>query len=135
MTTIEDRTGLATLAAHGYGVERWGCKGWLLLDADGSQLMVGDHGGVSPTRWEAIAEGLRRIGEDARHAAELRAVAKAGRVCDVCEAGANQPMPDGEWLCEVHARMRLADAAPKLRCYCPGDCGCRQHGYNARVTS
>lgn len=58
----------AALREHGYtvepyhnglGVPRGG--GFVLRDPDGYVLMVAGHGGVSPTRWEAVAEGLRRI--------------------------------------------------------------------------
>lgn len=63
---------LATLAEHGYRVERhtdaWGkpctTAGWALVDPDGAYLLVGDHGCTSPTEWEAVAEGLHRIGMD-----------------------------------------------------------------------
>lgn len=42
-------------------------RGWTLLDrnnpddGDGAALMIGGHGCVSPTRWEAVAEGLGRL--------------------------------------------------------------------------
>jgi hypothetical protein len=53
---------IATLQRHGYTVERLSVEGgWLLLDADGATLMVADYGCVSPTQWEAVAEGLERI--------------------------------------------------------------------------
>lgn len=59
-------TDLAKITRNGYRTERWGNKGWLLLDADGSQLMIGDHGGIAPTQWEAVAEALHRIEQDER---------------------------------------------------------------------
>ena len=51
---------LATLKRHGYSVEPWG-RGWILRDPDGDSIQIEGHGGVSPTQWEAVAEGLRRI--------------------------------------------------------------------------
>ena len=58
-------TDIAEIQRHGYHVEPYG-DGWLLTHDDGSgfgpsQLMVGDHGGVSPTQWEAVAEAQHRI--------------------------------------------------------------------------
>jgi hypothetical protein len=43
----------------------------MLFDSDGSSLMIGDHGCVAPTRYEAVAEALRRIDEDERFAREV----------------------------------------------------------------
>lgn len=59
---------LAELKQHGYKVERFNDPdgGWCLLDSDGANLMIGDHGCVAPTQWEAVAEGLSRIAQDAR---------------------------------------------------------------------
>jgi hypothetical protein len=69
----------ARLHAHGYRVLRepylgpgGGVSvGYSLQDegcGENDYLMIGSHGCVSPTRWEAVAEGLRRIDEDERHA-------------------------------------------------------------------
>jgi hypothetical protein len=52
----------AKLKEYGYSVEPWG-KGWILLDPEGYSLQVSGHGGISPTRWEAVAEGLDRINQ------------------------------------------------------------------------
>jgi hypothetical protein len=62
---------LATLARHGYEVFR-SDPGWLLLapregretELSHRALMIGDHGCLSPTQWEAVAEGLARIAQD-----------------------------------------------------------------------
>lgn len=44
-------------------------KGWVLLDiGDRAPLMIGGYGCVAPTKADAIAEGLRRIEDDTRHA-------------------------------------------------------------------
>jgi hypothetical protein len=59
----------ARVREAGYAIERFDgsdgtrrVRGWLLLDiGDRAPLMIGNHGCVSPTRWEAVAEGLRRI--------------------------------------------------------------------------
>lgn len=57
---------IARLREAGLSVERWG-SGWTLRDrndpvnADGDALCIAGHGCVSPTQWEAVAEGLRRI--------------------------------------------------------------------------
>lgn len=52
---------LAKIRAHGLLVERYG-DGWTLKhEATGGYLMIGDHGQVAPTQWEAAAEALRRI--------------------------------------------------------------------------
>ena len=59
----------AAVRAHGYKVAPLDCgtgavpNAWTLTDPDGAFLMIGEHGGVSPTRWEAVAEGLARIEE------------------------------------------------------------------------
>lgn len=40
--------------------------GWGLLDMTGEApvwLLIGSHGCVSPTQWEAVAEGLGRIAQ------------------------------------------------------------------------
>jgi hypothetical protein len=68
--TLQD---LATLKRHGYETLRIDA-GWLLLaPRDGWEtelshraLMIGEHGCLSPTQWEAVAEGLGRIAADAR---------------------------------------------------------------------
>jgi hypothetical protein len=69
---------LARLKQHGYTVERFTGRGggWMLLDhhdpdiwPEGAQLMIGEHGGIAPTQWEAVAEGLERIAQDERCAA------------------------------------------------------------------
>lgn len=68
---------LGRLRREGYVIERFDglwihgrtsrrLHGWMLLDPDGAQLMIGEHGGVAPTKDEAIAEGLRRIAADER---------------------------------------------------------------------
>lgn len=63
-------TDLATLKAAGYTVAKLdsGCGpvegAWTLTGPDGDALMIGDHGGVAPTQWEAVAEGLARIAAD-----------------------------------------------------------------------
>ena len=60
---------MAELKAHGYKVSKWG-KGWILnhvSDPDPhNALMIGSHGCVSPTQWEAVAEAQLRIEQDAR---------------------------------------------------------------------
>lgn len=38
--------------------------GWVLLDPDGSPLMIGDHGCVAPRKMDAVAEGMKRVEED-----------------------------------------------------------------------
>lgn len=43
---------------------------WLLLDPDGDPRFVGDYGCVSPTKWEAVAEGLRRIADESPEGSE-----------------------------------------------------------------
>lgn len=67
--TIQDE---ARIKNAGYKVQKWG-PGWILTDPDGHSLFIGDHGGVSPTRWEAVAEGLRRIDADTECEARFRA--------------------------------------------------------------
>lgn len=64
---------IARIESAGYRVERypdaWGKPsdaGWALRDPEGAYLMVGDHGHLSPTQWEAVAEGLHRIEQDQR---------------------------------------------------------------------
>jgi hypothetical protein len=65
---------LAQLKQHGYEVKHSG-NGWLLLaPRDGWEtedshraLMIGPHGCLSPTQWEAVAEGLERIAQDTRN--------------------------------------------------------------------
>jgi hypothetical protein len=70
---------IAHIQAHGYRVQRetdaWGephpsLHGWTLTydDRCGNgpfSLLIGEHGMVSPTRWEAVAEAQKRIAEDA----------------------------------------------------------------------
>jgi hypothetical protein len=41
-------------------------KGWELLDPEGHNLMIGSHGQVAPTQYEAVAEALSRIEQDER---------------------------------------------------------------------
>lgn len=66
--SIEDE---ALLKQHGYTVERWGDDGgFVLFDTDGAGLQIEGYGGIAPTRWEAVAEGLRRIRTDARPTTE-----------------------------------------------------------------
>lgn len=67
MTTIT-LPDLARLREHGYKVEHYTGTGggWMLVDPDGDNLMIGNHGCVAPTKWEAVAEGLRRIAQDER---------------------------------------------------------------------
>lgn len=68
---------MATLAAHGYAVQHPDAgfgpalDVWTLTHDDGCgeiprALFIGDHGCISPTKWEAVAEGLLRIEIDAR---------------------------------------------------------------------
>lgn len=71
--TVEN---LATLKQHGYKVWTDNGRDWELHDSDGDSLMIGDHGCVAPTQWEAVAEGLRRIAQDAQ--AETRAQLRVG---------------------------------------------------------
>lgn len=52
---------LLKLARAGYRVERHGDLGWVLLDPDGASLQIAGWGGVAPTQWEAVAEGLHRL--------------------------------------------------------------------------
>lgn len=61
-TTLQD---LAKIKAHGYTVHKFG-KAWILTHSSEPNifrgaLMVGDHGALSPTKWEAVAEALARI--------------------------------------------------------------------------
>ena len=50
-------------------------------------LMIGDHGCVSPTRWEAVAEALKRLDDDVRHRKDLVAeLLQAGVRGDIDEA-------------------------------------------------
>ena len=63
-------TDLSKLREEGYQVGRapdaFGKPtndGWTLKH-DGDLLMIGEHGCISPTQWEAVAEGLRRIAQD-----------------------------------------------------------------------
>lgn len=71
-TTRVTLSDLAKIKEHGYAVQKvdYGVgphdDGWVLLDADGASLQITGHGGVSPTRWEAVAEGLHRIEQDER---------------------------------------------------------------------
>lgn len=61
----------ARIRENGYRVDRFG-RGWVLVWAeDGATLQVGEHGGVSPTRWEAVAEALSRIEQDERLAGAM----------------------------------------------------------------
>ena len=61
---------LAVIRRHGYAVEPLDSGhgpapgAWILRDPDGSPLMIGSHGCVAPTQWEAVAEGLTRIDRD-----------------------------------------------------------------------
>jgi hypothetical protein len=65
---------LLALARAGYRVELADCGmgpvpgSWVLLDPDGDCLLIGDHGMIAPTQWEAVAEGLHRLEEERRHA-------------------------------------------------------------------
>lgn len=68
---------VARLRRGGYRVEPFG-REWTLLDADGAHLMIGEHGCVAPTQWEAVAEGLERIGMDSA------AMSGSPRICSVC---------------------------------------------------
>jgi hypothetical protein len=61
--SLQDR---ATVKQHGYRIERYGDRGWMLLDPDRYNLMIGNYGQVAPTEWEAYAEALRRIAQDSR---------------------------------------------------------------------
>ena len=70
----------ATLKQHGYLVEQADSGlgptgGWTLRHVPSDDecgpdyrgyLMIGDHGCTSPTQWEAVAEGLKRIEDDTR---------------------------------------------------------------------
>jgi hypothetical protein len=66
-------TDFAKLKEHGYEIERLD-GGWALLapregwetETSHRALMVGGHGCLSPTLWEAVAEGLKRIDQDSR---------------------------------------------------------------------
>lgn len=74
MSTRATVADMATLKAHRYSVqqERFLVKGghvkygWTLTGPDGYPLLIDGHGGVSPTQWEAVAEGLARIELDER---------------------------------------------------------------------
>jgi len=64
----------AKLKAEGYRVQPCGTDlhGWTLTHDDGcgngpANLMIGSHGCVAPTQWEAVAEGLSRIDDDHRY--------------------------------------------------------------------
>jgi hypothetical protein len=63
---------IAAVQAEGYRVMRepdvFGTPvgpGWVLVDPDGAYLLIGDHGHVAPTKWEAVAEGLSRVAQNA----------------------------------------------------------------------
>ena len=53
----------ATVKAAGYTVAAYGDHGYTLIDPEGDYRMIAGYGHVAPTRWEAVAEGLRRIAQ------------------------------------------------------------------------
>ena len=60
---------LAKLKNNGYTVASEGPRmGWVLTHSSDTTgyLMIGNHGCVSPTKWEAVAEALSRIEQDER---------------------------------------------------------------------
>lgn len=66
---------LAKLREHGYTVEAFTGRGggYTLTDPDGDHLMIGSHGCIAPTQWEAVAEGIARIDADTQAEALFRA--------------------------------------------------------------
>ena len=64
--TLEDE---ATLRAGGYKVEPLDCGlgpcdgAFVLIDPAGEEASINGYG-ISDTRWEAVAEGLKRIKQD-----------------------------------------------------------------------
>ena len=61
---------IAEIEARGYSVQPLDCGmgpvagQWTLTYAGGGDLMIGAHGCVSPTKWEAVAEAQARIAEE-----------------------------------------------------------------------
>lgn len=51
---------LADVEAAGYRIFK-DATGWHLLDPDGAQLLIGDHGCAAPRKRDAIMEGARRV--------------------------------------------------------------------------
>ncbi len=63
----------------GWTVAKHGSKGWTLTDPDGDHVQIGDHGGVAPTKTDAIAERAKRISAD-RAAEEAFRLLRGGQL-------------------------------------------------------
>jgi len=107
----------AKLKAEGYKVQPCGTdlRGWTLTHDDGcgngpANLMIGAHGCIAPTQWEAVAEGLSRIDDDHRYD-EAPAITTVPQLvdafCSLAEHAASQPVLTGDVLDTI--RMALMD--------------------------